>query len=398
MANDIPNFEFMTATRITFGTGQVKALGTLAAEYGQRTLFVTGSSAERVEPLRQRIEAAGVSTFPFAVSGEPTIQAVKDGIALAKDNRCDLVIAIGGGSVIDAGKAIAALATNPRDPLDYLEVIGKGQPLQNAPLPFVAVPTTAGTGAEVTRNAVLASPEHGVKVSLRSPMMLPKVALVDPELTYELPPALTASTGMDALTQLIEPFVSVAANPLTDALCREGLQRAGRALKAAHERGSDAPASREDMALASLFGGLALANAKLGLVHGFAGPLGGMFPIPHGLACAALLPHVMAANIAALRAREAESAFFSQALGRFSEIARILIGHEAATAEAGAAWVSELCVALRIPSLSEFGIQPTDFAAIIDKTENASSTKGNPLALTRDELYVILENASIAHG
>jgi alcohol dehydrogenase class IV len=394
MANAISNFEFATTTRIIFGAGQAKLLGKLAAEYGRRALFVTGSRAERVEPLRQQIEAAGIHTIPFVVSGEPTIRLAIDGVAAALDNDCDLVISVGGGSVIDAGKAIAALAANPGDPLDYLEVIGKGQALQNAPLPFIAVPTTAGTGAEVARNAVLSSPEHAVKVSLRSPLMLAKIALVDPELTYDLPPDITASTGMDALTQLIEPFVSVAANPLTDALCREGVKRAGRSLKTAYKGGTEATAAREDMALASLFGGLALSNAKLGLVHGFAGPLGGMFPIPHGIACAALLPHVMAANIAALRAHEAESAFYSHALDRYTEIARTLIGSEDATAEAGAAWVSELCAALRIPSLSEYGMRPTDFAAIVEKTENASSTKGNPLALSRDELFSILENAS----
>jgi alcohol dehydrogenase class IV len=394
MANAIPNFEFATATRIIFGAGQAKSLDKLGAEFGKRALLVTGSQPERVEALRQQIEGAGISTVPFMVSGEPTIQLAIDGVATVHEQRCDLVISVGGGSVIDAGKAIAALASNPGNPLDYLEVIGKGQPLQNPPLPFIAVPTTAGTGAEVARNAVLSSPEHAVKVSLRSPLMLAKIALVDPELTYDLPPNITASTGMDALTQLIEPYVSVAANPLTDALCREGIARAGRSLKMAYEGGEEATAAREDMALASLFGGLALTNAKLGLVHGFAGPLGGMFPIPHGVACAVLLPHVMVANIAALRVREAENAFFARALERYTEIGHILIGSEESTAEAGAAWVSELCEALSIPSLSAYGIRSTDFASIVEKTENASSTKGNPLALSRDELFAILENAT----
>ena len=398
MTGTIPNFEFATATRIIFGAGQAASLGKLAREYGQRALLVTGSSAERVEPLRQNVEASGVRTIPFTVGGEPTIQMASDGVRLAEENGCELVIAVGGGSVIDAGKAIAALVTNPGDILDYLEVIGKAQPLENAPLPFIAVPTTAGTGAEVARNAVLSSAEHAVKVSLRSPLMLPKIALVDPELTYDLPPNLTASTGMDALTQLIEPFVSVAANPLTDALCREGIQRAGRSLRTAFEQGAAAPAAREDMALASLFGGLALTNAKLGLVHGFAGPLGGMYPIPHGVACAALLPHVMSANIAALRAREAENPFFTHALDRYTEVARILISNPQATAEAGAAWISELCYTLQIPSLAEYGIDSKHFDAIIEKAENASSTKGNPLALTHGELYAILQNASHPAG
>lgn len=211
-----------------------------------------------------------------------------------------MVIGLGGGSVLDAGKAIAALVTNLGNVFDYLEVIGKGQPLVNAPLPFIAIPTTAGTGTEVTRNAVLGSPAHGVKVSLRSPMMLPSLAIVDPELTYGLPPEITASSGLDALTQLIEPFVSVKANPMTDAICREGIRHAAKSLRTVYHNGADASA-REGMSLASLFGGLALANAALGAVHGFAGPLGGMLNAPHGAICAKLLPLVMEVNIKVLR-------------------------------------------------------------------------------------------------
>ena len=231
------------------------------------------------------------------------------------------MIGLGGGSAIDAAKAIAALAANGGDPLDYLEVVGRGRSLTQPSLPCIAIPTTAGTGAEVTRNAVLASPEHGIKASLRSATMLPRLALVDPELTYSLPAAVTASTGLDALTQLIEPFTSSKANPLTDALCREGMMRAARSLRTAYEDGRDA-AAREDMALASLFGGLALANAGLGVVHGFAGPVGGTFHAPHGAVCAAFLPHVMAVNARALRTRQPGSA----ALARYDEIARILTG------------------------------------------------------------------------
>ena len=205
--------------------------------------------------------------------------------------------------------------------LDYVEIIGRGQALTKPSAPFIAIPTTAGTGSEVTRNAVLASPEHRVKVSLRSPLMLARVALVDPELTYDLPPALTASTGLDALTQLIEPFVCLRANPMTDGLCVEGMRRAARSLRVAFTDGQNKSA-REDMAVASLFGGLALANAGLGAVHGFAGPIGGMFPAPHGAVCAALLPHVMTANIRALRQR----APGSEALRRYDKVARLLTG------------------------------------------------------------------------
>ena len=206
--------------------------------------------------------------------GEPTVELVREGARRVQEAACDVVISIGGGSAIDAGKAIAAIATNGGEPLEFLEVVGKGRAIAVPPLPFIAVPTTAGTGSEVTRNAVLGSAEHGVKASLRSPLMLPRVALVDPELTYGLPPAVTASTGLDALTQLIEPYVSARANPLVDAICVEGIERVAGALRRAYHDGADRDA-RRDMALASLFGGLALANAGLGVVHGFAAPLGG---------------------------------------------------------------------------------------------------------------------------
>jgi len=254
------------------------------------------------------------------------------------------------------------------------------------------VPTTAGTGTEVTRNAVLASPEHRVKVSLRSPLMLPRLALVDPELTHTLPPPVTASTGLDALTQVVEPFVSHRANPLTDAICREGMRRAARSLRRAYESagepGDDA-AAREDMALTSLFGGLALANAKLGAAHGFAGPLGGMFPAPHGAVCGRLLPHVVAINVRALQERLPESA----ALHRYDEVAQILTGNGSATADDGVAWVQELCDALEVPPLAAYGVTEEDFPALIEKGSVSSSMQGNPIQLTPDEMWEILARA-----
>jgi alcohol dehydrogenase class IV len=297
-------------------------------------------------------------------------------------------VGFGGGSALDAAKAIAALLANGGDPLDYLEVIGRGKPLTQPSLPCIAIPTTAGTGAEVTRNAVLASVEHRVKVSLRSPHMLPRLALVDPELTYDLPPAVTASTGLDALTQLVEPFVSQRANPLTDALCREGMRRAARSLRRAYERGDDA-AAREDMALASLFGGLALANAALGVVHGFAGPIGGMFPAPHGAVCARLLPYVMDANLRALRERSPTH----EALNRYEEIAHILTGSAHATAADGVRWVQETGSALDIPPLAAYGMAADDVPVLVEKAAAASSTKGNPISLTPDEMREILARA-----
>jgi len=297
-----------------------------------------------------------------------------------------VVVSFGGGSAIDAGKAIAAMLGNGGDPLDYLEVVGRGQPLRQPSAPFIAVPTTAGTGAEVTRNAVLTSTEHRVKASLRSPLMLPRLAVVDPELTLELPPALTASTGLDALTQLIEPFVSVRANAMTDLYAQEGMRRAARALVRAYTDGRDREA-RQDMSLASLFGGLCLANAGLGAVHGFAAPVGGTFDAPHGAVCAALLPYAMEVNIRALRARGGE------ALDRYARVARILTGRPDAAPEDGVEWVAQVCRTLRIPPLGAYGIQPGHVAALVESAAKASSMKGNPIALTTDEMAEILTRA-----
>jgi alcohol dehydrogenase class IV len=382
------HFEFATATRILFGPGTLKEIGPSLAELGQRALVVTGQNRSRAERLLDSLTRAGLRHVSFAVAGEPTTHLVQSGAELARRESADLVIAIGGGSVIDAGKAIAALATNSGALLDYLEVIGRGRALENAPLPFIAIPTTAGTGAEVTRNAVLASPEHRVKVSLRSPLMLPRLAVVDPELALGLPAAITASTGMDALTQLIEPFVSCRANPLTDGLCREGIVRAARSLRRACSHPDDLVA-REDMAAASLFSGLALANAGLGAVHGFAAPIGGMFPAPHGAVCAALLPHAMAVNLRALRERQPDSI----ALNRFQEIARLLTADPDATADDGVSWLQQLCADLKIPALGTYGISPADIDTLCDKAAHASSMKGNPLALTGPELNEILTRA-----
>jgi len=381
-------FEFATATRIIFGAGTMEEVGPIAAGIGQRAFVVTGATPARAQPLLDHLADHKLEVTTFAVDDEPAVALIQAGVEQLKLAGSELVISFGGGSVIDAGKAIAALAANEGEPLDYLEVIGQGQALTRPPLPFIALPTTAGTGAEVTRNAVLASPEHRVKVSLRSPAMLPQVAIVDPVLTYSLPPPITASTGMDALTQVLEPYVSHQANPLTDAFCLAGLQRGARSLRRAYERGDD-PAAREDMALTSLFGGLALANAKLGAVHGFAGVLGGMFHAPHGAICARLLPPVMAVNVRALQARDPDN----RALGRYQEIARIVTGRPEATIEAGVRWVEELGQALQIPPLSSYGVQAEAFDLIIEKSAVSSSMKGNSIQLRPDELAEILARA-----
>jgi alcohol dehydrogenase class IV len=376
-------FEFATATRIVFGEGTAATLPELARSFGVRPLIVTGASTERAAGL---VSPLGAETF--TVPGEPTVELVRTGARRVQEAACDVVIAMGGGSAIDAGKAIAAVATNGGEPLEFLEVVGNGRAITVPPLPFIAVPTTAGTGSEVTRNAVLGSTEHGVKASLRSPMMLPRVALVDPELTYALPPAVTADTGLDALTQLIEPYVSVRANPLVDAICVEGVGRVAKALRRAYHDGGDREA-RRDMSLASLFGGLALANAGLGVVHGLAAPLGGQWKAPHGALCAALLPYGMAANVAALRARAPQN----PALERYAVIARLLTGRNEASAEEGIDWVRALCAELNIPGLRAWGIAEADLPAVVAKAARASSMQANALPLTGEELLAVLTAA-----
>ncbi len=381
-------FEFATAARIIFGPGTFSEASKLAREFGARALAVTNLEPSGMEPLLERLHEGGLECSTFQVRGEPEIETVRRGVALAKRENCRVVLSIGGGSALDAGKAVAAMLTNPGELLDYLEVVGRGQALTQPGAPFIAIPTTAGTGAEVTRNAVLASPEHRFKVSLRSPFLLAKVALVDPELTYDLPPAITASTGLDALTQVIEPYVCARPNPMTDALCVEGIRRAARSLQAAFEKGRD-PAARLDMSVASLFGGLALANAGLGAVHGFAAPIGGQFHAPHGAVCAALLPHVMEANVRALRQRQPTA----EPLRRYEEVARLVTGNATATAEDGIGWVDKLVTNLGIPSLGQYGLKREHTAELVGKASQASSMKANPITLTPDELVWVLERA-----
>jgi len=381
-------FELATAGRILFGEGVFDQAGALAAELGKRVLLVGGSSAERIEPLLALLASEGLAVRTIAIDREPAVASALEGAEQARGFGADLVIGMGGGSVIDAAKAIAALLTNPGDPYEYLEVVGHGRPLANPAAPVVAIPTTAGTGAEVTRNSVLAAPEQKVKVSLRHLSMLPRVALVDPVLTYTIPPSVTASTGLDALTQCLEPFVSHLATPLTDGFCREGMARGARSLHCAFVDGSDVEA-RRDMALTSLCGGLALANARLGAVHGFAGPVGGMFDAPHGAVCARLLPFVMEANVRALQ----ERAPSSPALTRYQEVAAILTGNPGARVAEGVAWVQALGEELSVPGFTSYGMQEGHLAEIVAKSMTSSSMKGNPIALTESELTRVLSQA-----
>ena len=379
------SFEFATAARIMVGTGRVAELPGVLAGLGSRVLVCTGANPARHAGL---LAGLGLPAVVFPVVAEPTIELARAGVAAARQHGADAVAAIGGGSVIDAAKAVAMLLGNGGDPLDYLEVVGSGRTITRPAMPCVAVPTTAGTGAEVTANAVLASPAHRVKVSLRSRLMIPRVALVDPQLTASCPPPVTAASGLDALTQCLEPFVSVRANPLTDGLAREGLRRAAAGLRAAYADGNDLDA-RADMALCSLLGGIALANAKLGAVHGLAGVIGGTADVPHGIACAALLAPVIEANVQALRSGQPDH----PALARYTETARLLTGKPAASTEDGIAWIRETVTLLAVPGLAAFGIRPEHADDVADKASRSSSMQGNPVALSRTDLRTILLQA-----
>ena len=375
-------FEFSTAGRVLFGAGRAAELPGVLAGLGTRALVCTGRDPARHAGL---LAGLGVPAEVFPVPAEPTVELARAGVAAAREHGADVVVAIGGGSVIDAGKAVAVLLGNGGDPLDYLEVIGSGRPITRPAAPCVAVPTTAGTGAEVTANAVLASPAHRLKASLRSPLMIPRVALVDPGLTVSCPPPVTAASGLDALTQCLEPFVSGRANPLTDGLAREGLRRAGTGLRAAYADGGDLRA-RADMATCSLLGGMALANAKLGAVHGLAGVVGGTADVPHGLACARLLAPVIEANVRALPAGH-------PALDRYAEAARLLTGQPAATVEDGLAWIHETLVLLAVPGLAAFGLGPEHADEIAAKAMTSSSLQGNPVPLSHEDLRAALIQA-----
>jgi alcohol dehydrogenase class IV len=374
--------EFATAGRIVFGSGTSSEVPGIAQSLGRRLLLIAHRSFAGLNPaLTTPLKAAAAETFEIA--GEPDFERVRLGTALGRNAGCDHVVAVGGGSAIDAAKAIAMLLSNGGDPLDYAEVIGAARPIEKPPIPWMAVPTTAGAGAEATRNAVLHSPEHSVKVSLRSPSMLPTVAVVDPDLTHSLPRSITSTTGLDALSQVLEPFVSRKANPLTDALCREGLIRIGRSLLRATQVGSDS-AAREDMSLGALLGGMALANAGLGAVHGFAAPIGGAFNAPHGAVCAALLAPVMEANLAAAN---------PSVRGRYIEAARLLTGRTDASAEDGVKWVRTLTANLSIPGLAAYGLTEAHIPDLCEKALRASSMQGNPVPLPLTTLATILRAA-----
>jgi len=378
------NFEFSAPGKILFGAGRSAEAATEIVGWGSRILLVTGSRPERAAPLRDALRARGARMLEISLAREPHVEDLRSGVEAARAFQAQAVVALGGGSVLDLGKAIAALAPSGSDPLDHLEVVGKGLPLSGPSLPFAAVPTTAGTGAEATRNAVLST--GTVKVSLRGPQLMPRLAVVDPGYAVGAPRDLTAWTGMDALTQLVEPLLSRFANPLTDALCRQGIPLSVVALPAALRDPMDLSA-RSDLALASLLSGMALANARLGVVHGLAAPLGGRFPCPHGAVCARLLVPAWKANAAALERAD------PSVRERFLDASRLLSGRPDATISDGLEVLEALSQAAMAPPLSRWGMTESDIPAVREAGMRASSMKGNPVELSPDEIDAILREA-----
>ena len=382
------NFNFSTSHNIIFGAGKITELSKVIETYGKKVLIVRTPLENNFSKVINIIEKANKEWISYTVEHEPTTVTINDVVKSAREFNTELVVALGGGSVIDTGKAVSALLANPGQLIDYLEVVGKGLPLQKRSVPLIAIPTTAGTGSEVTRNAVIEVPENKVKVSLRGIFIQPEIALIDPEFTISVPPQVTAYSGMDAFIQVIEPYVSTKANLMTDIFCREGIKSGATSLLKAYSDGNDLSA-RINMSWVSLLGGICLANSGLGAVHGFAGTIGGMFHIPHGAICASLLPSVMEVNINALKQRNPDSI----SINRYQEVFQIVTGNPNVSILAGLNWFRELQVKLQISSLTKLGISKDIFPDIIKQSKIASSMKANPILLNDDELIEILEKS-----
>ena len=387
---------YIWPNEVHFGYGTVAKVGPSAKAEGATHVFVLADpgvvAAKLVDPILASLQNAGLAyTLYDKVEPNPSDTSVDAAVAAYRASGADLIVGVGGGSGLDTAKALMLVAGGPADAkvAEYAYRMGdKARPCPKVLPSFIAIPTTAGTGAEVTRNAVLSSPENRVKVSLRSPRMLPRIALVDPELCRSVPPEVTATTGLDALTQLLEAFVSVRATPFTDALCRDALPRVGRSLHRAWRDGQDLGA-RCEMSLAALSSGLALANAGLGVVHGFAGPLGGMTGAAHGALCSALLEPVTRVNLAALRQRMPAS----PAIDRYAEAMRLLGGPDSLHPEAFPDFLAEWTHPFALSDLAALGAHADDFLPLLPRVLAASSTRGNPIELTNHELDRIFQAA-----
>ena len=385
----MPAFEFSGVGRIIFGRGKFSMAGDLAKSLGRSALVIYNGNAN--ESRVQTIARSGVQVHAIRQRGEPVVSQVDAAVEEARRRECDCVIGLGGGSAIDAAKAVAGLLTNGGSAIDYMEVVGQGRKISRPSAPWIAIPTTAGTGAEATRNAVIRLPEKKFKASIRSEMLLPRIALVDPDLGADVSPAVTAGSGMDALCQLIESYTSLGASPMTDALALAGIPLAAINLPVAFADGGNLEA-REAMSLAALMSGMTLTNAGLGAVHGFAAPIGANFPIPHGVVCAALLPHVVHANIHAMRSQAGVEA--STGLDRYAAIGRIF-GGTGEPLDTCVSFIFDLKRQLKIPPLKEFGMDGGDIAEMVALARRTSSMKFNPVQLDEDVLGDVLRRAIV---
>ncbi|MEJ5210595.1 MAG: iron-containing alcohol dehydrogenase [Burkholderiales bacterium] len=387
-------FSIARLPRIEFGSGVFSKVPALAARFGRRALVVTGGRSLEAAGHWERLEAglkqAGVTWQRLTVTGEPSPQLVDEAVARFRGEAVDVVLGIGGGSVLDAAKAIAGLLRPGNSVLDHLEGVGPEKPYQGPATPFIAVPTTAGTGSEATRNAVLSvRGENGYKKSFRDEKLVAEYAVVDPDLLASCPPELIAANGMDALTQLLESFVSLKANPFTDALALSGLTAARDGLLQWYEGGPRAAEGRAKMAYAALVSGITLAQAGLGSVHGLASPLGAFFPIPHGVVCGTLVAEATRANIDIMEQRDPDN----PALVKYAQAGR-LFRNKTHLEPVGARVflvhsLTELTRALNLPRLSAYGVTEADLPRIVAHCRG-SSMKTNPIVLTDDEVRDIL--------
>lgn len=376
-------FAIATPQRILFGRGEAAKAPALIRTFGPRGIIVHGANPARAQWLIGALQAAGCNVLALACTTEPTLPMLQDALTQARPFHPDWVAAIGGGATLDLGKALAALIPAPGGPMDHLEVVGKALPLSVAPLPFIAIPTTAGTGAEATKNAVIGLPDHGRKVSLRDDRMLARIALIDPALTDGTPRATTLASGLDAITQVIEPFVSSKATPFTDALTAPAIPQGIRALKRLME--AEDPQARDALAYVSLTGGIALANAGLGAVHGLAGVIGGLTPAPHGAICGALLSPILRLN------RAKATGDTAQRLDQvFHHIAAILGGRPENAPATLAQWAKNA----GLPGLTTQGLPPALHRETAEAALTSSSMKGNPVPLTTQDLIQALEAAA----
>lgn len=377
----LPGFSLALPGQVLFGRGRASEAAGLILEHGRSVLMVGGRSVAFADRLAADLRTAGAEVMEETGQGEPTLPQIETALAALRGQRIDVVVAVGGGSVIDLGKALAGLIPQPGAVLDHLEGVGAGRPLEAAPLPFIALPTTAGTGAEATKNAVIGVPEAGRKVSLRDPRMLPDLAIVDPALTDHCPAPVTLASGLDAVTQVIEPYLSAGANPVTDALCRDAIPRGLIALRRLMEH--EDTAARDALCLTSVTGGIALANAGLGAVHGLAGVIGGATGIAHGVICGRLLVPCLRANATALDAAGADMA-------RINEVRDWIAAAFGTTPEDAFATFQAWINAQGLPFLPEDRGADADWART---AQGASSMKGNPVVLGEDALLDILAAA-----